>query len=99
MGIGKRKSDVIMGISEEAVLQELETLAERLGIEVQYEHLEGSGGLCRYGGQFHLILNRTLSPRERVEAFVQALAIFPLDDVFVLPRLRAMIEAQRALRT
>jgi len=84
-------------LSDEAILQELEALAERLGIEVRYEHLEGNGGLCRYGGAFHLILNQVLSLQERVETFIRALATFPLDDVFVLPRLRDMIEAQRTV--
>lgn len=81
-------------LSDEALLQELEMLSERLGIEVRYEELEGKGGLCRYGGQFHLILNQTLSCRERVEAFTRALSTFPLDDIFVLPRLRDIIKTQ-----
>jgi len=74
------------------VLQELEALAERLSVAVRYEELDGRGGLCRYGGKWHLILNRSLSDEDRVQALAQELVRFPLDDVFVLPRIRAILE-------
>ena len=79
-------------ISEPMLLQELEALAERLGVDVRYVSFEGRGGLCRYGGAIHLILNRSLSVPERIEEFLSALGQLDLDDVFVLPKIREMIE-------
>ena len=67
-------------MEESILLQELETLAEALRIEVRYDAFEGRGGLCRYGGKTYLILNDELAVGERVEAFCRALARLPLDD-------------------
>lgn len=74
------------------ILQELEALAERLTVEVRYEVLDGRGGLCRYGGKWRLILNRSLSAEERIQILAQELVRFPLDDLFVLPRIRTILD-------
>ena len=74
------------------ILQELEALAERLTVEVRYEALDGRGGLCRFGGKWRLILNRSLSTEERIQILARELVRFPLDDLFVLPRIRTILE-------
>jgi hypothetical protein len=79
------------------VLQELETLAESLAVEMRYDDLEeGRGGLCRYGGRTCLIVNRALPVGERVRVISNALARLPLDDVFVRPQVRELLERQAA---
>lgn len=88
----KTKPDETM--SEPMLLQELEALAKRLGVAVRYGSLEGSGGLCRYGGATHLILSQSLSLSERIEAFLSALRQLDLDAVFVVPKIREMIEEE-----
>ena len=79
-------------MEESILLQELETLAEALRIEVRYDAFEGRGGLCRYGGKTYLILNDELAVGERVEAFCRALARLPLDEIFIRPQVRERIE-------
>jgi hypothetical protein len=74
------------------VLQELESLAASLSVEVRYDDLDGPGGLCRYGGRSRLIVNRALSVAERVRVISRALARLPLDDVFVRPQIRELLE-------
>lgn len=75
------------------VLQELETLAESLAVEMRYDDLEeGRGGLCRYGGRTCLIVNRALPVGERVRVISDALARLPLEDVFVRPQVRELLE-------
>ena len=74
------------------ILQELESLAEDLAIEIRYDDFEGRGGLCRYGGRAYLILNRTLPVDERIDLISRALARFPLDDVFIRPQVREVLE-------
>ena len=91
------KSDETM--SEPMLLQELEALARRLGVKVRSGSLEGSGGLCRYGGATHLILNRSLSVPERIEEFLRALRQLDLDAVFVVPKIREMIEEEAGLKS
>ena len=85
-------------MGESMLLQELEALAERLGVDVRYASLEGRGGLCRYGGAIHLILDRSLSVSERIEEFLSALGQLDLDDVCVLPKIREMIEERGGLK-
>lgn len=75
------------------ILQELETLAYQLAIEVRYDALDGPGGLCRLKGRDHLILDRDLTVPERIAAIGRALAQVPLDDVFIRPRIREVIDA------
>ena len=76
------------------ILQELETLASALAIELHYEPLEGQGGLCRYKGKTRLIVNRNLSVAERIHLLSQSLARLPLDHVFIRPCIRELLEHQ-----
>ncbi len=76
------------------LLRELESLSEALGIEVRYEPLEGSGGLCRYGGNTYVIIPNDLSLSQRVDALVDVLARQPYDTVFVRPHLRDLLNGR-----
>ena len=76
------------------VLQELESLAGDLDVEVRYDDLDGHGGLCRYGGRNHLIISNGLALPERVRLLCKELSRFPLDDVFVRPQLRELIDSE-----
>jgi hypothetical protein len=80
-------------MDETTLLQELEALAEELAIEVRYDALEKSGGLCRYGGKTYLILNRDLNNAEKINLFARALSRLSLDAVFMRPQVREFIEA------
>jgi hypothetical protein len=83
-------------VEESLVLQELENLAGDLEVEVRYDAIERHGGLCRFGGRVCLILNRTLSVPERICLIARALSRFPLDGVYIRPRVRELLEEQRA---
>ena len=74
------------------ILQELEALATDLAIEIRYDELDGSGGLCRYKGKTCLIVNRDLSVPERIRLFSRELSQFPLGDVFIRPQVRQLLE-------
>ncbi len=76
------------------ILQELESLAVQLGVELRYEALEeGSGGLCRYKGRLCLIANRELRLAERIRLLSRELGRLPLEGVFVRPSVRQLLEA------
>lgn len=79
-------------MEETIILQELESLVEDLDIEIRYDDFEGRGGLCRYGGKICLIVNRALSSSERIYLLGTALARFPLEDVFIRPQVRELLE-------
>ena len=79
-------------MDDSIILQDLESLAADLAIEIRYDSLEGRGGLCKYGGKTCLILNRSLSVQEHIHLLSRALSRFPLDDVFLRPRVRELLE-------
>ncbi|HIG56609.1 MAG TPA: hypothetical protein EYQ18_22035 [Candidatus Handelsmanbacteria bacterium] len=79
-------------MDDSILLQELETLAEDLGIEVRYDAFEGRGGLCRYGGKTYLIASDELNVGEKVNLFCRALSRLSLDAVFIRPQVREKIE-------
>ena len=82
-------------------LQELELVAEKKNIRVTYENLTGevgSGGLCKVRGEHRIIIDKRSNPGERATALAQALARFPLDDVYISEETRRLIDSY-AVRT
>jgi hypothetical protein len=83
----------------EELLARLEAVAEQLQIPVRYaglatEELAGHGGLCILRGERRIIIERTLSCREKARLLAAGLAQFDLEGVYVLPAVRQAIEAQ-----
>jgi hypothetical protein len=90
-------------MDDSALLQELEGLAEKLKIPVSYaamatEELPGRGGLCVLHGERRIIIERTLSTREKARLLATGLAQFDFEDVFLLPAVREAIERARSYR-
>jgi hypothetical protein len=87
-------------IKMEPLLEELEAVAEKLGVKVSYESLQetvGGGGLCRVKGQARIIIDRRATAGERVGTVARALATFDLDGIFLSPRVREIVEQQQRL--
>ena len=84
-------------MEDSIILQDLESLATDLAIEIRYDALEGRGGLCKYGGKTYLIVNHSLSVQERIHLLSRALSRFPLDDVFLRPRVRELFEKNESI--
>lgn len=81
----------------EHLLDELLKLAERFEIEVRREYLgdteaPAQSGLVHLRGEPILFLDIRLSPREAVETAARVLADFPLDDVYMRPAVRRLLE-------
>ncbi len=77
------------------LVSELEAVAQKKGIRVAYEALAGEvggGGLCKVKGEYRIIVDKRATPGERASLLAQSLAGFPLDDVFVAPEVRDLIE-------
>jgi hypothetical protein len=82
------------------MLRELEGVAEKKNIKVTYENIGGelgAGGLCKVKGEHRVIVDRRATDGEKVTVLAQALAKFPLDDVFISEKTRAMIEKSAGL--
>lgn len=80
-------------------LKELETLAEKLAVTVVYDHFTGEGmgpgGLCKVKGSWRVIIERKASPSEKVSILARALSRFDLEEHFVSPDVRELVERHR----
>jgi hypothetical protein len=81
-----------------ALLDELKSAATRLGFEVREEKLlrevgyrVRSGG-CRVREKHVILLDRGLSPGAQIDILVEELAGRPLEDVYLSPAARRLIE-------
>lgn len=74
------------------LLDQLQDLTHRLGIEVRMRSGEFTGGICRVQGQKILFINAALSTEKRIEVFCRELSRLDLSGVFVLPALRDRLE-------
>jgi len=79
-------------MSPEHVLDQLEALASALDIEVRYTTLQSDGGLCRVGRRRVLMVNRRLPVLERIDLLARTLPLDELDNVFIPPAVRRVIE-------
>lgn len=84
------------------VLEYLEDLAERLGVEIAYERLgeedfRARGGLCRFKGTYKIFVDRSETVEGQIEILARALASFNTEEVYLLPHIREILEkAQRS---
>ncbi|NKB67048.1 MAG: hypothetical protein GKR89_08305 [Candidatus Latescibacteria bacterium] len=79
-------------MDETIVLQELEALAQELDVEVRYDDLDSDGGICKFKGQSYLFVNRALSVTERIGVLGRGLAAFPLEQLFIRPQVRKILQ-------
>ena len=83
-------------------LQELEALAEKLEVKVVYDHFTGEGmgpgGLCKVKGSWRVIIERRASPSEKVSVLATALTKFDLEEHYLSPDVREIVERHRKQR-
>ena len=83
--------------SDSLLLQHLEGLAARLGIEVRYENLADdevtihSGG-CKLQGRNLILVDRQQPPAECARVLARELSRFDLENLYILPRVREFIQ-------
>jgi hypothetical protein len=100
MGRGKaqtqRVTKVTLDISEEELLLALETLAKTLDVEVRYEKGDFVGGLCCVEGQNIVLIQKNETIGRKTKLLARELGVFNLDDIYVMPTLRTLIETELA---
>jgi hypothetical protein len=84
-------------MNEEVLLNQLEELAEKLGISVRDENINteessSTGGLCRIEGKYFLILNSKATVKEKNRVIIKALNQFDLSDIYLKPFIRELLE-------
>ncbi len=85
---------------EATILQQLEELAERLGVKVLYQSLSQEefvvrSGTCTLRGQLLVIVDHQLPPTDRIRVLADCLARFDLSTIYLVPAVRELIEARR----
>ena len=84
-------------MNEEVLLNQLEELAEKLGILVRDENINieetsSTGGLCRIEGKYVLILNSRVTVKEKNQVMIKALQQFDLSEIYIKPVIRELLE-------
>jgi len=79
------------------VLGYLEDLAFRLGIEIVYEKLGEAdfsieGGLCKVKGVYKIFMDPSTPLEVQIEILARALSSFKIEDVYLLPFIREILE-------
>ena len=86
-------------MDEKTTLEQLEELAERFGIEIRYDAIDldeesiyVTGGLCELRGVSLIIINSRLTMKERIRTLAKALRHFDLDQVYIRPAIRELLD-------
>jgi len=99
-GTAKQESSVQL-----ALLEELKNTAEKLGLAVREERLlrevgyRVRSGSCRVRDEEVLFLDRGLPASAQIDVLVEELAGRPLDDIYLSPAARALLERAAAKGT
>jgi hypothetical protein len=79
------------------VLGYLENLAFRLGIEIVYEKLGEAdfsidGGLCKVKGVYKIFMDPSTPLELQIEILARALSSFKIEELYLLPFIREILE-------
>jgi len=85
-------------MNEIALLEHLENIATRLGVELRYEDLaQGSlrceGGYCLVSGKPVIFVNRKDSRRRKIRMLARSLGRLNLESIFIPPAVRKVLES------
>jgi hypothetical protein len=81
-----------MAMKAEKLVQHLSDAVRKLGFKLRLEEGNFRGGQCIFAEERLVILNRRMSQEERAEVLALALVSEDLDQVFLLPEVRAFVE-------
>jgi hypothetical protein len=84
-------------MNQEELILQLEDLADRLNIHVQYESMKNEdpltfGGYCRVQDQHRIIVHAKAGIGRKIDIFTEALRHFKLDELYLKPALREYLK-------
>lgn len=84
-------------LDKNALLNQLEEVAQGLDVEIRYEVIKREGlfypgGLCRLKGKFVAIINSKASTEDKIQILGRALKRFDLSGVYLRPGLREYLD-------
>jgi len=86
-------------MNETLLLEHLEQIANRLGVELRYENLgivgiRSDGGYCRVSGKAMILINRKDSRRKQILVLAKSLKRLNLEGIFIPPAVRKILDTQ-----
>ena len=82
-------------MDDQALVEQLELVAEKLGIQVRFEAVARPGGLCTLKGETLLFVNPELPAEDQVHVMAAALSRLDLSGVYMVPEVRDVLERPR----
>jgi N-dimethylarginine dimethylaminohydrolase len=86
-------------MDENTIIDQLEELIKRFGIQIRHEAIKQDedlvrvvGGLCLLRGEYVLIINSKATTMDRIKTLATALKHFDLDQIYLLPVLRELLD-------
>ena len=86
-------------MDENIILDQLEELIERFGVQIRHEAIRQDedsvhviGGLCLLKGEYVLIINSKAAIRDKILALGIAVKQFDHDQIYIRPVLRELLE-------
>lgn len=84
---------------DDSLLQSLVELAEKLSVRVIFKNLKDDefvikSGMCSIKGDTLIIIDSRVSLEEKVKTLCQELKKFNLDNIFISPAMRDILQGQ-----
>ena len=86
-------------MDENTMIDQLEELIERFGVQIRYEAIKQDedsvnvvGGLCLLKGEYILIINSKVTTRDKIRILGMALKQFDHDQIYMRPALRELLD-------
>ena len=86
-------------MDEDTIIEQLEELIERFGVQIRHEAMKQDedsinvvGGLCLSKGEYVLIVNSKAAIRDKIRALGMVLKHFDHEKIYMLPVLRELLE-------
>ena len=76
---------------------EFEELGQRLGLKILKGKGDFSGGTCTVNSETVIVINKMKPMEQRLKTLATSFLEFNLDEIYMVPALRAYIEESRLL--
>lgn len=84
-------------MTQQEIYEELKELAGQKGVAVRLETGDFTGGLCLVDNKRVILINRRHDFTRRINVLARSLHAVGLDDVFMKPALRELIDDEVAI--
>ena len=79
-------------MKSEKLLEELELLSEKLGLELRYEKGDFQGDLCYIKEEGVIIVQKSIGVERKIAVLSKGLTRVDLGNVYILPELRKLLD-------